>query len=84
MDRQPAIAGDLDGEHAVVLGDMANSRSCEQSREWELKALPARSIPAVVSASAAGQVWLLLGIDSGYESRTEVYFTRLTVTFTPI
>ncbi|MDE0063633.1 MAG: hypothetical protein OXU72_12680 [Gammaproteobacteria bacterium] len=71
------------GEHAAVLGDMANSRSCEQPRQWQLKSLPARPIPATVAASADGRAWLLFGVDSGFESRTEVYFTRLTVTFSP-
>ena len=71
------------GEQAVVLGDMANSRACEESRRWELKAFPARSIPAQVSASATGRAWLMFGTDSGFESRTEVYFTRASATFTP-
>ena len=72
------------GSNAVVLGNMANSRSCEQPRQWERKSLPARSIPETVSASADGRAWLLFGTDSGFESRTEVYFTRATVTFTPM
>ena len=71
------------GEQAVVLGDMANSRDCEQPSQWELKSFPARSVPATISASPTGQAWLLLGIDSGFESGTEVYFTRASVIFTP-
>ena len=72
------------GEHAVVLGNVANSRSCEQSRQWELKSFPGRSTPVPVSASSSGRVWLLFGADSGFEDRTEVYFTRASVTFTPM
>ena len=72
------------GDNAVVLGNMANTRNCEQPRQWERKSFPARSIPEAVSASANGRVWLLFGIDSGFESRTEVYFTRASVTLTPL
>ena len=71
------------GTQAVVLGDVANSRSCEQAPEWELKALESQSIPARLSAPADGQAWLLIGADSGFESRTDVYFTRASVTLAP-
>ena len=71
------------GEQAVVLGDMANSRSCEQSRRWELKSFPPRTVPAPFSASPNGRAWLMFGIDSGFESRTQVYFTRATVLLRP-
>ena len=70
------------GTQAVVLGNVANSRSCEQSPEWELKALESEPIPAGISVPADGRVWLLIGADSGFESRTDVYFTRASVTVT--
>ena len=71
------------GTQAVVLGNVANSRQCEQPREWELKALESESAPAGISVPADGRVWLLIGADSGFESRTDVYFTRASVTLTP-
>ena len=71
------------GTQAVVLGNVANSRSCEQSAEWELKDLDVQSTPARISTPADGRVWLLIGADSGFESRTDVYFTRASVTLTP-
>ncbi len=71
------------GTQAVVLGNVANSRQCEQSREWELKALERQSTPAGTSVSADGRAWFLIGVDSGFESRTEVYFTGASVTLTP-
>ena len=70
------------GDSAVVLGNVANSRSCEESRLWELKDFPARSTPIPVWASPDGRVWLLFGVDSGFESRTEIYFTRATLYLT--
>ena len=71
------------GAQAVVLGNVANSRSCELSPEWELKALERQSTPAGISVPADGRGWLLIGADSGFESRTDVYFTRASVTLTP-
>ena len=72
------------GDQAVVLGNMANSRSCEQPRRWERKTFPRRSIPEPASASPSGRIWLLFGIDSGFESLTEVYLTRVSVSFAPM
>lgn len=40
-------------------------------------------MPAPITIPADGRVWLLIGADSGFESRTEIYFTRASVTFTP-
>ena len=71
------------GDHAAVLGNIANSRICEQSRQWELKSFPGRATPLSVSTSPNGRIWLLFGVDSGFEGMTEVYFTRASVTLRP-
>ena len=73
-----------EGAQAVVLGNVANSRSCEQSRQWERKSFPGRPTPAPISVSPSSRVWLLFGVDSGFEALTEIYFTEASVTFTPI
>ena len=44
------------GESAQVAGNVANSRSCEEPRQWERKSFPAVSLPAPVTASPAGRV----------------------------
>lgn len=72
------------GTQAVVLGNIANSRSCEQPRQWERRSLLGRSTPVPIAIPSNGQAWLLIGVDSGFESRTEVYFTRAAVGFTPM
>ena len=72
------------GKHATVLGKIANSRRCEQPRQWEIKSFGDRPMPEPIAIPADGRVWLLFGTDSGYESRTEIYFTKATVTFTPM
>ena len=72
------------GAHAVVLGDIANSRRCEQARQWERKAFEGRPTPTPISIPPSGRAWLLFGADSGFEARTAIYFTRASVTFTPM
>ena len=72
------------GTQAVVLGNIANSRRCEQPRQWERKSFQGRSTAAPISVPPDGRVWLLLGVDSGFEARTEIYFTRAAVTLTPM
>ncbi len=72
------------GTQAVVLGDVANSTMCGQLRRWELKSFGAKSPPSPVSISADGRAWVLFGVDSGFEGRTEIYFTQVSVTLTPI
>ena len=72
------------GTQAVVLGNIANSRSCEQPRQWDLKSFRSRSTTAPVSVAADGRAWLLFGVDSGFEALTEVYFTEAAVTLTPV
>lgn len=71
------------GTQAVVLGNVANSRRCEESPRWELKTLQGRPTPAALSVPSDGRVWFLIGADSGFEGTTAVYFTRASVTLTP-
>ncbi len=72
------------GSEGVVLGDVANSRRCEESRRWERKSFESRPIPASIEISSSGRAWLLLGVDSGFEARTEIYFMRADAAFRPM
>ena len=72
------------GAQAVVLGDVANARRCEQPLEWERKSFPSRATPEPLLVPPDGRAWLLFGADSGFEGRTAIYFTRASVTFTPL
>ncbi len=71
------------GQNAVVLGDVANSQACGQQTQWELKQVSSMET-VEVTADADGRVWLFVGTDSGFESRTEIYYTWLEVTFEPL
>ena len=72
------------GAHAVVLGNVANTRTCEEPRRWETKALAEQDVSAPLLVPADGRAWFLIGTDSGFESLTEVYFTRASLTLTPL
>jgi hypothetical protein len=39
--------------------------------------------PCTVTADAAGEVWICIGTDSGFEATTTLYFDRITVVFSP-
>ncbi|MDE0105028.1 MAG: hypothetical protein OXN89_21825 [Bryobacterales bacterium] len=72
------------GAHAEVLGNVANSRNCEQPPRWELKSFDDHPGPTTIAVPADGRVWLLLGTDSGFAGRTKVFFTRASVAFTRV
>lgn len=36
-----------------------------------------------VTATDDGELWLIVGTDSGFEGRTELYYQRIDVTLTP-
>ena len=72
------------GSEGVVLGDIANSKRCEEPRQWERKFFEGRPIPASVEIPASGRAWLLFGVDSGFEARTAIYFLRAEAAFRPM
>ena len=39
---------------------------------------------SLVNANSRGELWLLVGTDSGYEGRTGLYYQRIDVTLTPV
>jgi hypothetical protein len=70
------------GKNAVVLGNIAGSNTdCNQPKfEWKTltsaDALKARS-------DATGTLWLMFGIDSGFEGASEIYYRSATITASP-
>jgi hypothetical protein len=72
------------GANAVVLGTIENTTSCEDGiRRWELKALESAPRALTVTADGSGAVWLLVGTDSGFESTTSIFYTRVGAAFEP-
>jgi hypothetical protein len=67
------------GADAVVLGDVTNSRQCEDPPRWELKRLSGGSL--LINTDDSGRAWLFVGTDSGFESLTALYYTRVIARF---
>jgi hypothetical protein len=70
------------GEDMVVIGDLANSRDCDQGFEWERK--PLSGPPMMFTTDSTGRAWLSVGTDSGFEARSAVYYTQFVALFKPI
>lgn len=64
------------GASAVVLGDMANSQSCGETPQWEVKGVSGGGA-VEVTADAEGSLWLFVGTDSGFEGTTSIYYTSV-------
>ena len=64
------------GADALPLGHIGNSKPCP-SDVYEFKTLSGSQQAA---ADAGGQLWLIVGTDSGFEGRTSLYYRRIQVT----
>ena len=70
------------GRHMAVVGNLAKS-SGSLSKDYELKTMKTKALVGV-KASSKGELWLLFGSDSGFESASAFYFTNATIELTPI
>ncbi|WP_165074757.1 dockerin type I domain-containing protein [Paludisphaera rhizosphaerae] len=74
------------GRDASVVGNIANG----QELEGDQTSVPYVSLTrehthtATVQADAQGNLWLIVGTDSGYEGLTAIYFQSIAVTLTPV
>jgi hypothetical protein len=68
------------GKNAEVLGNIAgSSTACASDGLFQLKVLESRRRGITVKAAADGTLWLLIGTDSGFESTTRLFYTRVEV-----
>lgn len=76
------------GPAADVAGNVANGIPCEEALEQEpppyAMVRHEHTFGGSVDAGAEAVLWLLVGTDSGFESRTSLYYDRITVTLTPL
>ena len=61
----------------AMMGNIANSRECEEGERYEIKELTSGEEHAVVKADDNGKAWLMVGTRSGFEGRTELYYTHI-------
>lgn len=62
---------------ATEIGDVANSRECEEGWEYEIKQLSGGE--QTVTTDEQGNLWLLVGTRSGFEATTSLYYTGVRV-----
>lgn len=67
-----------------VIGDLSSSSTVCTDSPYEIKTLATPAAGAVASADANGDLWLVVGTDSGYEGLTTLYYTRGTATLTAV
>lgn len=71
------------GKAAHVLGHIGNStQNCEPT-QYESKTVKSAA-PLTVQSDAEGKMWVLLGIDSGFESASRLSFQSVTVNAEPV
>jgi len=64
-----------DGTNMKLIGDFANGTDLNV---YKLKILKTTSSVSVMSNSN-GEVWIIIGTDSGFEATTTIYYNRITV-----
>ena len=65
----------------AMMGNIANSRECEEGSQYEIKELISEDKHAMVTADENGSAWLMFGTRSGFEGRTELYYTYIKADF---
>lgn len=68
------------GTEGQSIGNVENSLDCGQPQAWEKKVLTTQTAIDVTSDNN-GQVWILAGFDSGFEGKTTIYLSNLSISF---
>jgi hypothetical protein len=65
----------------AIMGNIANSRECEDGDEFEIKEVSSGLSHSTVSTNENGEAWLMFGTRSGFEGQTELYYTYFKAEF---
>lgn len=71
------------GANASVLGHIGTDAGECDAPAWGVRRLESQQ-PLEVATGPEGVLWLLIGTDSGFEGRSEIYFTRMRARFRPM
>ena len=71
------------GRDATPVGNIATTNTNCGSPRYELKEFDTGSTPLTLGTTASGRVWLVVGVDSGFEGTTSVYITSVRVAIDP-
>src|SRR5688572_21238698 len=69
------------GTHAITLGDIAIPASSLNFAIITRNNASPTSTPFIAQSNNAGELWLIIGTDSGFEGTTTVYYTKVNVLF---
>jgi hypothetical protein len=65
----------IGGSDMIVIGDFSNDTN---QNEYTLKNLVANDI-LTISTNSSGEIWLVIGTDSGFEATTTIYYNLIEV-----
>jgi hypothetical protein len=71
------------GAASLVLGNIGNGQPCDGTTRYVAKSVR-NSTGIKVKTDAEGKVWVLFGIDSGFEATSSIYVQNITINFTPV
>ena len=72
------------GIAASVVSTIANGRPCDPSSPGYVSVERVHQHTSLVNANSKGELWLLIGTDSGFEGPTGIYYQRIDVTLAPV
>jgi len=72
------------GLAASPTGSIANGVPCGSAPPSYISIQRTHQHTSLVNANSRGEIWLLVGTDSGYEGGTGLYYQRIDVTLTPL
>jgi hypothetical protein len=69
---------------ASTTGSIANGIPCGSAPNSYVSIQRTHQHTSLVNANSNGELWLLIGTDSGFEGLTALYYQRIDVTLTPV
>jgi hypothetical protein len=72
------------GVAASGIGNIANGQPCNPSSCPYVSLQRTHQHTSPVNANARGELWLIVGTDSGFEGSTALYYQRIDVTLVPV
>jgi len=65
-----------EGENAILVGNAAKN---SENEGYELKKLDNFDRPLTANSDDNGDLWIFIGTDSGFEGRTEIYYSSIEI-----
>jgi hypothetical protein len=69
------------GENTVLLGDIAVDYNTKDYALITRNNASVYNSPFVAKSNSKGEIWLIVGTDSGFEGTTTIYYTKINVVF---